>query len=252
MQPQGISTPDPNSMLVWWPLVKDLAVPMPKTIIVPGRYDELSAVLDGQMFPVRFAADLRAAADQIGFPLFMRTDLSSGKHQYRDTCYVNDLSLILVNLVNLIEANALADVMGLPFEAIVLREFIPLASRFAAFADALPIAPERRYFVRDGHVVCHHAYWPEQAIAQACGCGGDPCPALPRYWRETLAELNAESGQEVSLLSDHACLIGNALPGYWSVDFALAADGRWIFIDAARGWRSWHPALCPFSKAAVS
>lgn len=227
---------DKNSLCYWWPRVADVNVPKPKTIILPFGHERLSMLLDGKDPGQDFWADLFSAGLKLGYPLFMRTDHSSAKHQYVDTCYVRSEGALENNVWRLIEMNALADVLGLPYEAIVLREFIPLASRFTAFGGSLPIAPERRYFVRDGRAECRHAYWPAEAIERV-----RQADALPCEWRGWLDEMNCESDDEVSLLSDYACLIGNALPGYWSVDFAKAADGRWIFIDSATGERSWHP-----------
>jgi hypothetical protein len=64
-------------------------------------------------------------------------------------------------------------------------------------------------------------------------------------WEALLAEANRE-GDEVTLLTDYAEKIGAVLPGWWSVDFMLGADGVWYFIDAAEGEKSWHPE-CEFA-----
>lgn len=239
---------DPNSMCLWWPKVAGLAVPRPETVIVDVGHDRLCDLLDGQDLPPMIWDEIRSAADRLGYPVFMRTDLSSGKHDYRDTCYVDSSEALERNLWALVEANLIADFIGLPCEAIVLRQYIPLATQFTAFSGSLPIAPERRYFVRDGLIACHHPYWPAEAIARSCFCDLDPCPALPSDWRTRLDEMNRPWRGEEATLNGYAALIANALPEFWSIDFALGNDHVWYFIDAARGERSWHPEECPHSE----
>lgn len=39
-------------------------------------------------------------------------------------------------------------------------------------------------------------------------------------------------------------LIGEVLPGYWSVDFCKGVDDKWYLIDMAAGKLSWHPNDC--------
>lgn len=230
---------DHTSMLYWWPLVKDLAVPMPETIIVPSSQEALYGLLDGKDLPAETWASLRAAAGKLGYPVFMRTDHSSAKHDYLETCYVRDPLALEMHVWRLIEANVMADFMGLPCEALVVRQFLSLAATFTAF-NGLPIAPERRYFVRDGQVACWHSYWPAEAIAD--GYHRQP---LPRTWQAILRQANGSTPGEIALLTGYAATLGAVLPGFWSVDFAMTAGGNWRFIDAAEGARSWHPADCP-------
>lgn len=136
-------------------------------------------------------------------------------------------------LFNLIEQNALRDLW---FDTIVVREFIYLSYRFRAFGG-LPIGCERRYFIRDGKVVCHHAYWVKEAIKfyqQSKNWENLP-------WQMWLKELNTESEIEVRILTNIAEMVGSILPGSWSVDFAKDRDGKWWLIDMALAEQSWHP-----------
>lgn len=241
---------DLNSMTYWWPRVCNLDVPMPETIIVPVDGAELYRTLDGAEVPADILTKLEAMAGRLGYPVFLRTDHTSAKHDYRETCYVRDKAALAGNIYRLIEASALADFAGLPVGALVLRRFLRLADGFEAF-NGLPIAPERRFFVRDGEVQCSHPYWPEGAIEQ--GYHHEP---LRDDWRQRLASLN-KFGPGEHLLPEYAKALGVALGGYWSVDFAFGnvgphhsmRDERWYFIDAATGERSWHPEDCSVAAA---
>ncbi len=231
-----------SSMLNWYPKVSSL-LPTPKTVMMEltgEEHDQVYGMLDGEAMSKGLEERILCHAREIGFPLFMRSDQGSGKHYWEDTCYVEKEADLFGHLCRLVEWHAMAGFFGLDFDALVFREFIPLQSGFMAFAG-MPVAIERRYFVRDGQVVCHHPYWPEDAIH-----GNN----LPDDWKARLARMSVEPREEVYLLMDLAARFGQVNPGYWSVDFAKAKDTTrgaqgWYLIDAARGEISWHPDNCP-------
>lgn len=247
MEHMKLTLDERNSMLHWWPLVEDLDLPKPETIIVEVEHDLAMGLLEGGTeFWERYKCKIMGSATSIGYPLFMRTDYCSGKHSYKNTCYVNRPEKLLRNLAFLIEENELAGMMGLPYGAIVLRKMIGLEHRFVAFSGRLPIGAERRYFIRDGQVECHHPYWVQAAVAE--GMPVTPITYTPVVgWHRHLAALNAESDEEVALLSEYAELLGERLEGYWSLDFARDWDGAWWFIDAALGDVSFHWEGCEFN-----
>lgn len=229
---------DYTRMGYWWPLVKDIAVPKPATKIIPLTKDASMA------FVYYFDADpkaldelekalevVRNEAKVFGFPVFMRTDLVSGKHDWENSCFVASENNINRCIAGLAESNSCAEVVP---EAVVLREYIPLECAFTAFFGNMPVAKERRYFVRNGKVQCHHPYWPEDAIVFFKD-------NEPNNWREKLTELNKETDEEITLLTGYAEKLASVLNDYWSLDFAKGKDGVWYFIDAARGELSWHP-----------
>lgn len=224
---------DRSSLLFWWPKVRDIGIPVPTTAIVPLSNEDGRAYLDGKSLPSNFVLTLQEYAKVMGYPLFLRTDQASNKHGWKDASYVPSEKELLPHLGQVLEFNELAHIMGLPYEAVVLREYIPLQSSFEAFHGRLPIAKERRYFVRNGEVICHHPYWIEDAIE-----GYRPSK---ENWKELLSELNDESEDEIKLLSLHAGLVSSAIDGYWSVDFACSRTGKWYLIDMAEGQASWHP-----------
>lgn len=148
-------TTDKNSMLYWYPLVKDIDVPQPKTVIV-----EMSLQSDSITAPInKHLSQIRNAVDAVGgYPVFMRTDLMSGKFNWSKTCYCTGEPELVANIQRLVEFSENCDMIGRPVSALVFREFIEIESAFRAF-HGLPISKERRYFVRDGKVECSHPYW---------------------------------------------------------------------------------------------
>ena len=248
-----------SSLLNWYPLLKGV-LPAPKTeimmidrMIAWGLLD--SRALRGEGYPGDVAdletmhKSIKAHAAKIGYPLFVRTDQASDKYGWKNSSYVEQESDLIDHVARVIEHNECASFRGLPWRALVFREYVPLESRFVAFHGDLPISRERRYFVNNGSVVCHHAYWCEEAIADWHRFYERHDRAvLPANWRNVLEELNFEGYVEVEELWKMATTFSKAVPGKWSVDFAHTADGRWILIDAARAELSWHPEDCPSYK----
>ena len=222
-----------SSMFNWHPVIAGLPIPQPITEFVLSK-ENWWQYLAGERLPDEDIEFLKAAIARLGgYPVFMRTDLSSGKHNFVDACYVHDEDRLIKNLFGLVEQNALHDLW---FDSIAVREFIPLDYEFHAF-NGLPIAREMRYFVRDGVVICHHPYWIEEAIRfyQNSKTWEDTA------WRQWLKDLNTESEGEVEILTGYAKMVASVLPGAWSVDFARSKKGDWYLIDMAVAEQSWHP-----------
>ncbi len=248
----------PSSMILWWPRTSDLGIPVPRTVMIaidPPTDAEVLIYTCTVHHPADVDVDdpecrsmisgyderIAAAGEEIGFPLFVRTDQVSGKHGWNDTCYVPDAAVLRRRLGSVIEEHGTALWMEGPegaVSALALREFLDLDAPFRAF-NGMPVARERRYFVSDGEVVCHHPYW-EDADNIEKGLAYRAADA-PANWRELHAELNREPDDEVVLLSDYARRVSAAIEGAWSVDFAYARDGTWYLIDMAQADRSWHP-----------
>jgi len=232
-----------NSLLHWFPKIKNLGIPVPDTRTIEVSHGELIRILDGDASGVkRYIPLIKKTIEELGGPpVFMRTDHTSAKHDYINSCFLekDDEKTILNYIYRLIEFSEMAGIVGLPCNAIVVREFLDLEYGFRAF-NSLPIARERRYFIRNGKVQCHHPYWPEEAIRFWKN-------TPPENWREKLRELNHETDEEVKLLSEYALKVAKVMDGYWSVDFAMAKNGKWYLIDMALGEMSWHPEKCPYA-----
>ena len=229
---------NPTSLMYWFPKVALLDIPVPETICRPVDAMQILGAMEGESpLSQELTDSIYTAADEIGYPLFLRTDLQSGKHGWKNTCYVSSCEVLIKNMFGVAEENELgACFMGPPYTHLVFRQFLELETAFIAFYGDMPINRERRYFIRDGEILCHHPYWPEEAIEEH---SDDP------KWREKLSVLNAEPESEVALLSDYALRVGRELPSFWSVDFAKAKDGKWYLIDMAEGQNSYHWPGCP-------
>ena len=227
---------DKSSMLYWFPLIKNLDIPQPKTQIILLTKKELDTAYNEQISKSLMKRTETVISQNFKLPVFIRTDLSSAKHYWKKSCFYDGTNELRIHLWEVIEFNLCADVMGLPFKALVVREYIPMDSKFTAFRGNMPINPERRYFIDKGKVLCHHPYWIREAIMY---------PSI-KNWEKTLEKVNRENKHEIEFLTDYAQKVAKALPGFWSVDFCKAKDGRWILIDCAIGERSWHPEDCEF------
>jgi len=232
-----------NSLISWFPKIKALGIPTPKTEIVKlnKHDDELLPIVEGDLTPIQDQwAEILDKARKIGFPLFMRTDEFSGKHSWKDTCYVEKESDLKTHITRLFDESFSADFLGLPLRAIVFREYIPMANMFTAFHGDMPVNPEIRFFVKDGEVLCWHWYWIEDAIEQ-----GTLKEKLPFDWRERIRSAKEQlSGNDILWLTNDARKVAQQFKGYWSVDFCLSRKREWILIDMALGRRSWHPEDC--------
>lgn len=277
-----------TSMLYWWPLlskIKGLNVPKTRIIqvsreevthatVFAGEHDnsdykkdsdeikESKAEKDWENFASKYLPRFKQAWVQVAGgldrPVFMRTDNFSSKHDWKNTCYLPQYEdrLFHQHFFTLIENSECADFFGLKINGIVFREFLDLDTRFTFFNGEMPVGAERRYFIRDGDVICHHVYWIEDVFKHDCEQWnnlikhseiiGITNPKLkPKtYPKEILQELNIETPEEVQLLTGYAKSVAEVFSGFWSVDFARAKDGTWFLIDMARGEQSWHDEQC--------
>src|SRR5579885_1893562 len=144
----------------------------------------------------------------------MRTDVSSGKHSWKNTCFISNRETIKGNLIHLCGEHELWEMLGVNYQAIVIREFLNLQTAFTAFSGEMPINKEFRFFIHNEKVRCAHFYWPEEAFDQHWARKAhDP------DWKTKLQALNHLSHSEADVLSEYAQTVSRALPGYWSVDF---------------------------------
>ncbi len=226
----------------WFPVAEKLQIPVPETLIVPATYREWFKMLDGGSPPKDEFDHLKKAAEEIGYPVFIRSDMASAKHSSLGpptADHEGELSDALYSIVEEHEMNWIP----VPYKVFAVREFLNLVSHFEAFAGT-PIAKERRLFIRDGKLQCYHPYWPEKAIKFW------DVPE-PDDWKEKLAELNTINAIERQTLTVHAERIGKELGDYWSVDFAeayyLGELRKWYLIDMARGEISYHWEGCEYA-----
>lgn len=227
---------DRNSMLYWYPKIKDLRIPQPKTVFVEVEPKLAWSIIDGK--ESYDFIELKMEARKIGYPLFLRTDQLSGKHSWNRTCFVKSEHDLENHIFGVVESALTCDIKGKSTRAFFFREYIPMDSGYTAFWGEMPVNPERRYFIEGGKVLCHHPYWIEEAIRR---------PSIEN-WKAVSKKLNTETAKEFELLTGYSLLVAKQFKGFWSVDFCKAKDGRWILIDMALGEESWHPKDCPNNR----
>ena len=218
----------------WFPIIEAAGLPVPKTVIVRAKSD-LTMLLDGQKPEgwETLLAEIIDAAKTIGYPCFLRTGYGSGKHQWRDTCFVDQPEVLPLHVAALVEWSHVVDMMGLPTDVWVVREMLPV--RPLAYLEnygGMPLVREVRGFVRDGQVLCKHPYWPKQSIVDGGGSASLFTPSS-----------SLTSPEEIVVL-DLLHRVGRAVPGSWSVDI-LDTDRGWYVTDMAEAARSWHEPSCP-------
>src|SRR4051812_17410817 len=92
MQPIIPPTIDRNDLAYWFPRLEATGVPVPRTAIVTTDLD-LSLVFEAGDTPEgfrNFLAHLTLAADALGYPAFLRTGHTSGKHDWPRTCFLRN------------------------------------------------------------------------------------------------------------------------------------------------------------------
>ena len=233
---------DENSLLYWYPKIKDLGILTPRTEIVKLIPKEKSIYYSGEdgFFRGLEYRTSQVIRDEFELPVFLRTDQFSGKHSWKKSCYLDNLENVSSNLSEILIGSREVNFLGpLPIEAIAVRKFIPMNNIFYAFSGDMPVNPERRYFIRDGKVECHHAYWIGDAVEK-----GTSKEKLPNNWKDIARQMNMEDSEEVGLLTEYSQKVADVMSGYWSVDFCKSKEGDWVLIDMALGEDSWHPSEC--------
>lgn len=229
---------DKTSMTYWFPKLEAAVLPVPRTIMVEmdedARRDVWRVFDGGQMLgdSEEFFRKLREATDTVGYPCFLRTSHTSGKHDWERTCYVTDGVLLRKHVVAIIEYGEMGSIMGLPHNWWAVREFLPTKPiTVCQNFGKMPVCKEFRVFVNDDKIQCWHPYWPQHALEQ--GGALDPAGAF-----KTLNECHDVAG-----LHALASRAGAECGGYWSVDI-LDTERGWVITDMAEGEKSFHWEPC--------
>lgn len=226
-----------SSMFYWYPIIKTIPIPQPKTEMYKFTEKEFKIIQHDEGIPVSIYENCLSLAEKIGFPLFMRTDNSSCKHEWKRTCYVPSKEELKRHIFDLLEYSSMQGWMSYVDTGLAFREFIPLMTKFTAFAGDFPINKERRYFIKDRLVQCHHPYWYPKAIEGH---------TKQKNWNSIVDSLNYENDSEIKFLTHCAEQVGSILDGYWSVDFAMSKTGIWYLFDMATGDESFHWLECKY------
>ncbi|OGC89269.1 MAG: hypothetical protein A2W25_04375 [candidate division Zixibacteria bacterium RBG_16_53_22] len=240
---------DNTSMLYWYPKIKKLTIPQPWTGVVKCKTnitetlsntnaDFLSEKAIGENIDI---AAVEKLCERLGYPVFMRSDYTSHKHNWKKSCFVTKKKDIIPHLQDIAHFSVCADIFtGIPFTAVMIRQYIKMASLFTAFHGAMPVNPEWRFFIHDGKIVCSHWYWIEDAIR-------NPSKENWKALMNTARSLTMVDGG-FTTLTGYAKMVAKVLKGSWSIDFCLGANDVWYLIDMAESFKSWHPEDCPNHK----
>jgi hypothetical protein len=234
---------NPNSALYWLPAAEEMAkeypVNVPDTRAVEFDFLDALPMLDGEV-PDNFPyGDLDAAACELGWPVFIRSDLSSAKHDGIGAIQADNADAVVDVVEQIIHDAAMKTMRPAAF---LVREWIDIDHKFTDFGG-LPIGVEFRAFATPDEHICTHYYWPEDAVddpTQEVADIGD----LPTD-RELMADTRLPPW--LSAVSQGAAFEADFQHGIddpdraWSVDFARGEDGEWWLIDMALAEDSWHP-----------
>ena len=249
MRPPADERIDKTALSWWFPRIEAAGLPVPRTTIIkmPREAQEsIWAAFDGKdggnAFP--FFVEIASAGDVLGWPCFLRTDHTSGKHSWRETCFLSSAGDLARHVYAIAEFSEMAGFPGLPWDGWAVREMLPTIPLgiCLAFGD-MPICREFRFFVEDGKVECWHPYWPLEALKQGAAVSYD------RSAVEGLFAALCSPGQtkDVVELNTLAARAGAALGGAWSVDILETARG-WVVTDMAEAHKSYHWPGCPRAK----
>lgn len=231
-----------NCLSYWFPKVKASGVPVPETRIIAAPRDGLYALLDGKQPKgwEKFLDALRGGIEEIGgVPCFLRSGMTSAKHQWKDTCYLTDVDLLGRHVAEIVEFSECCWI-SLPTDIWAVRKLIPTVKLFEAF-HGFPVTREFRVFVDDGKVQCAHPYWPPGSIEGNTKAVG---------WERDLeiASVLILPCRDHDNICALAMKAGKTLPGAWSIDVLQDVDGKWWVTDCADAGSSFHWPGCENEK----
>jgi hypothetical protein len=233
---------DKTALSYWFPKIEAAGLPVPRTAILRmpvAAQESIWAGFDGKDgTPEQYVA-LRTffdgvvnTASGLGYPCFLRTDHTSGKHRWRDTCFLRSGDDVPSHVFSLAEFSECSDIIGLPWDTWAVREYLPIIpfGNCPRYGD-MPICREFRFFVDGGNVRCCHPYWPREALTE----GG-------AHRLDYAALCEQPAGYHLHVLASAA---GRAVGGAWSVDL-LETQRGWYITDMAEAEKSFHwEGCCP-------
>ena len=243
-------TEDHTALSWWFPKIEAAGVPVPRTKIIQMPPDAQRSLWEcfggepGTGDEKAFLDDLKAAATAMGFPCFLRTDHTSDKHSWENTCFLKAADDVPQHVYNLAESSeimgGIGGIVGLPWDVWVVREFLPtMPLGVCPVYGNMPLCREFRFFVDDGKVICKHPYWPREALEQ----GGVDEEQIDLMVLELSSHEKAD-GEKLRLLAEKT---GQAVPGAWSIDILETRNG-WYVTDLAEAHKSFHWDDCPMKE----
>lgn len=218
-----------NCLSYWYPAICN-HVPTPKTFYVHvSDFGMICPELHDSMDFSVIESILKPALERIGYPAFLRTGLTSGKHSW-DHCCKLEFSEDIQSRLRALQYDSACK--NLPFNTVVVRELLKTKPLFRCTAYSnMPVVRERRYFVQNGEILYDIPYWPEEALEL-----GSPDM---KNWRQHMPFLNSKIDGADLLAAKVAIAIQGRLESIpWSVD-VLDVDGKPYVIDMAVACQSY-------------
>jgi hypothetical protein len=251
-----------NCITYWFPKLAESGAKVPRTHILhaPG---ELLHMCDGKD-PYGYADFVKLiefCCSDVGYPCFFRMGDGSGKHSWKDCCWISSPADIPGHLYQTVEDQACKD---LDTDIVVIREGIRTRPLFHAFWGEMPITREFRFFVEieekteieDGppgpfgeqrkilslptyepKITHIQPYWPAEAI--------DGHRPDRENWAQLLQGVSTLSAAEHETLTALVLAAMSQFHGTegWSVDVLQDRAGEWWFTDMALAGCSyrWEP-----------
>lgn len=234
-----------TSAAYWYPLIKSAGLPVPETIFVHYPFttghgnSELWHLLDGEKPQGYewFKQSLHNAVVELGgYPAFIRTEMSSDKHDWKNSCFVESEKGLDQCIGMLTDHSAMHD---LQMTFWMVRKLIATKPITTAFHGDMPIARERRVFAAGGKMICQHPYWPDEAFQHE---------TMTDKLRAEITELQSIDDDSRKLLQQMAEYVSNRIPDAWSIDFLQDEHGAWWLIDMALAKSSYHWNGCKYQS----
>lgn len=241
-------TEDITRLSYWFPKLVAAGLPVPRTTIIKATPEEMSDIFrisneEEVTGSINSLVDrVKSAADEIGYPVFLRTDHTSGKHDWDNTCFVRCADDIRQHIFSITYFWEMVNMVAPPCDVWVVREFLPTIpyGKCTRYGN-MPICREFRFFVDGGSISCVHPYWPQEALTKGV-------PVFDHEFNyESFSNLNLDGHEKE--LRKLASLAGAAVGGTWSVDILETLDG-WYITDMAEANKSYHWEGCQNNPSA--
>lgn len=226
---------DKTCLSYWYPKIEAAGLPVPETVILKMPIKALRDIyrqfdnkeMTGKAEP--FFKKVEKAAREVGFPVFLRSGQTSGKHEWSTTCFVCNIPDIREHITNILYFSAC---VGVPETMIwAVREMLPIQPIGICLKyNGMPVNREFRYFVNDERILCRHPYWPRKALEDG------RCLITDEQYKHLCTP-------PPSYVDDIARAASVVVGGSWSVDLLETADG-WYLTDMAEANKSFHWEGC--------
>lgn len=230
---------NPTAMHNWLGAVEASEIPSPRTVMLPFSIEAQHEICEGAG-DEKGVADLRAlvrgvreAGEQFGYPLFMKTSLFSGKHDWEKTCFITAEDTDESILKKMGEQTHFWMMFGSGYAThLAVREMIETKPVFHAFVGNMPITQEFRLFTKNGEVEGYQPYWPLKAFK-------DHYTSIENV-EEALQSIATPSPELLDKMIEYTNRLSDKLEGDWSVDFLINKDGDPVLIDMAEAHKSFR------------